>query len=213
MHTFRDRIHAGKELAKLLHEYADAADTLVLGLPRGGVPVAHEVARTLHLPLDVLIVRKIGAPTQPELAVGAIASGGSIVWNDELVSFFPAAELEEVVNRQRQELTRRELLYRGRRAPLDVKNRTIILVDDGAATGASMRVTIRALRAAGARQIVAALPVASDSALGLLESEADEVHCVLKPEFFEAVGQWYRDFSETTDEDVTALLSPTSTTQ
>lgn len=209
MRDFNDRAHAGRELANRLQQYAHARATLVLALPRGGVPVGFEIAQALQLPLDVLIVRKVGAPGQRELAVGAIASGGAIVWNQELVSLFPTAALEAIVSEEREELARRESLYRGTRQPLDVRNRTVLLVDDGAATGASMRVAIQALRSLSAREILAVLPVASESALECLQAEADRVYCLLTPPLFDAVGKWYRHFPDTTDAQVIAMLRQT----
>ncbi|MET0658461.1 MAG: phosphoribosyltransferase [Steroidobacteraceae bacterium] len=211
MQPFHDRREAGRALARHLHEFEDASDALVLALPRGGVPVGDEIACALHLPLDVLIVRKVGAPGQPELAVGAIASGGAVVWNEELTTLFPAAELQAIAAEERDELIRRETLYRGNRGALQVKGKTVIVVDDGAATGATMRVALQVLRSSGARQIIVALPVASDSAIELLRGEADRVHCMFVPPSFNAVGAWYRDFSPTTDEEVIRLLGRTHT--
>ena len=179
-----------------------------MGLPRGGVPVAFEVARALHLPLDVMVVRKLRAPGEPELAIGAIASGGISILNDEVARLIgDAVQLGAELRRQNIELQHREFLYRNGRLPLDIKRRTVILVDDGAATGASMRAAIRAARQLGAARVIAAVPVASSEALRLLRAEADEVVCALEPELFQAVGEWYRDFEQTDDTEVAALLA------
>lgn len=209
MRIFRDRADAGRRLATELARYQDSADAIVLALPRGGVPVGAEVARELRLPLDVLVVRKLGAPGQPELAMGAIASGGAVVMNPEVRSYF--ADQREVIDaitrREQAELARREKAYRGSRPPLDVSGKSIILVDDGAATGASMRAAVAALRAMGAKRVIAALPVCSAEAERLLSMEADEVACVEVPRSFYAVGQWYEFFDQTTDEEVRKLLA------
>jgi putative phosphoribosyl transferase len=205
---FSDRSDAGRRLGELLESYAGRADVLVLGLPRGGVPVAFEVASRLGAPLDVFIVRKLGAPGQEELAMGAIASGGVRVLNDEIVDLLrlSEADLAEVEQQERAELERRELLYRGRRAPLDVRGRVVVVVDDGLATGASMRAAVAALRQLEPAQIVVAVPVAAASTCEALAGEADEVVCAFTPEPFLAVGLWYEDFSQTTDEEVRELL-------
>jgi putative phosphoribosyl transferase len=203
---FQDRRDAGRRLGELLRAHERGIDTIVLALPRGGVPVAYEVARALQLPLDVMIVRKLGAPGQPELALGAIASGGAIVFNHELLPFFSADALQRVVAAELAELTRREHLYRGTRLPLNVSGKTIILIDDGIATGASMRAAVQALRAAGAREIIAAVPVASDVGVQMLEHEAGSIVYVVKPPDLSSVGEWYADFSQTTDAEVIELL-------
>jgi putative phosphoribosyl transferase len=210
MTRFYDRAAAGRSLGALLAAYRGRDDVLVLGLPRGGVPVAAEVADTLQAPLDVLIVRKLGAPGQPELALGALASGGVIVINENVMSSFedsPAVALAGVIARERAELKRREALYRNDRLPLEVRGRTIILVDDGAATGASMDAAVRATKKLGARRIVAALPVASAHALRTLRAEADEVACILTPDAFQSVGEWYERFEQTSDTEVSTLLT------
>jgi len=206
MHIFRDRVEAGRMLARQLAEYERAQDTIVLGLPRGGVPVAAEVARALQLPLDVLIVRKIGAPGAEELAVGAIASGGVVIWNEDLRSLFTEKALAAVVAAEQKELARREKAYRGTRPPLGVAHRRAIVVDDGAATGASMRAAVQALRLLNADEVIVGLPVASDSAVELLREEADRVYCVQVPDWFDAVGRWYRSFPATTDAEVIERL-------
>jgi predicted phosphoribosyltransferase len=208
-HPFRDRREAGDALGKVLAaRYGDRSDVVVLGLPRGGVPVALEVARALDAPLDVFVVRKLGVPGYPELAMGAIASGGVRVTNDVAgrLGVSPAA-VEEVVAAEQRELARREALYRGRAAERDVAGRTVILVDDGAATGSSMEAAVRALRRRGPRAVVVAVPVASASALRALGRLADDVAVVAVPEPFLAVGNAYVDFAEVPDEAVRLLLS------
>jgi putative phosphoribosyl transferase len=204
---FIDRAAAGRELAALLGEYRNRDDVVVLGLARGGVPVAFEVAQSLAAPLDVLIVRKLGAPGQPEFALGAIASGGVSVINEEALRWYrdsPAFEAE--VAAELEELQRREALYRGERPAENLRSRTVILVDDGAATGSSMRAAIQAARQLGAREIVAALPVASDSACSKLREDADNLICIRVPPSFMAVGEWYEDFRQTSDAEVRDLL-------
>ncbi len=208
MKQFADRNTAGRELAELLGQYRRQRDVLVLGLPRGGVPVAFEIAQFLEAPLDVMVVRKLGAPGQPEFAIGAIASGGVTLINERVLAWFKdskAIELTAAV--ERIELERRERAYRGALPPLAAKDQTVILVDDGAATGASMRAAVRAARKLKARKVVVALPVASTEARDLLRKEADEVICVSTPLAFYAVGQWYEEFPQTTDEEVTELLT------
>lgn len=207
--VFADRAEAGRALADALAGRRGAPDTLVLGLPRGGVPVAFEVAHALDLPLDVLVVRKLGLPWQPELAMGAIASGGALVVNDQVVRYLPADSdaLEKVRVREQAELERRERDYRGDRPPLAMAGRTGILVDDGLATGATMEAAVRALQSLGARRVVVAVPVASPEARDRIAAVADEVVCLAAPEWFSAVGQWYRDFGQTTDEEVRDLLA------
>ncbi len=210
MSQFANRASAGRELAIVLDKYVDSPDVLVLGLPRGGVPVAFEVARALHAPLDVMIVRKIGAPGQPELAIGAIASGGVTVINEGLLQWFRDSQaIERAQAAERIELERREKAYRGTRPPLTLKERIVILVDDGAATGASMLAAVRAARQLGPRKVVVALPVAGSSACELLSKEADELVCLSAPSSFYAVGEWYADFGQTTDREVTELLART----
>jgi predicted phosphoribosyltransferase len=209
--VFADRAEAGVALARALESWRGAADAIVLGLPRGGVPVAHEVASALGLPLDVLVVRKLGLPWQPELAMGAIASGGAVVVNDEVLRYLPpgSAAFDEVRLREQRELERREREYRGDRPPLDMKGRTGILVDDGLATGATMEAAVRSLRAIGAARVVVAVPVASVEARERIAGVADEVVCLETPEFFSAVGQWYREFGQTSDSEVRELLART----
>jgi putative phosphoribosyl transferase len=205
---FADRAEGGRLLAEHLAAYAGRDDVVVLGLPRGGVPVAFEVARALDAPLDVFVVRKLGVPWRPELAMGAIASGGVRVLNEDVVAATGVTpdDIEAVTAREAQELARREELYRGDRAPADVTARAGILVDDGLATGATMRAAVAALKERGAARIVVAVPTAASHTCGLLEQEVDEVVCARTPEPFLAVGLWYRDFSPTTDDEVRELL-------
>jgi predicted phosphoribosyltransferase len=207
--VFDNRVAAGRALAQSLSAYRGAADAIVLALPRGGVPVGFEVAQALGLPLDVLVVRKLGLPGQPELAMGAIATGGALVLNEEVLRFADGREvaLEQVRRREQLELERRERQYRGGRPPLQLAGRTGILVDDGLATGATMEVAVRALRGLGATRIVVAVPVASAEARDRIAEVADEVVCLETPMFFSAVGQWYRDFGQTSDAEVSELLA------
>ena len=208
---FRDRTEAGRLLAEKLKEYADRPDVIVLALPRGGVPVAYEVARALKAPLDVLIVRKLGLPGQPELAMGAIASGGILVLNEELWNYYTpsATAIEAVAARERKELERRERAYRGDRPAPDVRGRTVILVDDGIATGTTMRSAVEALKKQSAAAVVIAVPVAPASVCEEFGRLKDHVvfTCLTTPEPFFAVGLWYEDFSQTTDEEVRDLLA------
>ena len=206
---YADRADAGRALANSLAHLRAAPDAIVLGLPRGGVPVAYEVARALELPLDVLVVRKLGLPQQPELAMGAIASGGALVVNDDVVRHLgnPGEAFEAVRAREQVELERRERDFRGARPPLELAERTAILVDDGLATGATMEAAVRALKSLGAGRVVVAVPVASREALERIEALADEVVCLAAPPFFSAVGEWYADFGQTEDAEVRELLS------
>ena len=207
---YANRQTAGRELATRLTEYANRDDTLVLALPRGGVPVAKEVAQALHAPLDVLVVRKLGLPWQPELAAGAIAPGGVIVMNPEVQAGFDDLDkiLAPVVKRERAELRRREALYRKNRPPLQVRDRIAILVDDGIATGATMEAAVRALQSLRARSVVIAVPVAPPDTVDRLGQAADRVICLQQPMTFLAVGQWYEDFPQVSDAEVVALLTP-----
>lgn len=205
---FRDRTEAGRVLGESLRHYAGRPDVVVLALPRGGVPVAFEVAQALHAPLDVFVVRKLGAPGQEELAIGAIATGGVRVLNREVVKALaiPQQEIAEVAAREQRELERRERGYRGSRPPLDVRGQTVILIDDGLATGSTMRAAVRALRRQRPKKILVAVPVSAVSTCDELRQEADEVICAATPVPFFAVGQWYEEFSQTTDEEVHRLL-------
>jgi predicted phosphoribosyltransferase len=205
---FRDRREAGRLLAAQLSAYASRPDVLVLALPRGGVPVAAEVARALGAPLDVFVVRKLGVPGHEEFALGAIATGGVRVLNEDVVRALriPDRVIDAVAAKEQEELARRERLYRGDRPPLDVRGRTVILVDDGLATGATMHAAIKALRQQQPARIVVAVPTASPETCDELKREVDEVICATTPEPFYAVGLWYEDFSQTTDEEVHELL-------
>lgn len=205
---FRDRMEAGRELASRLAEYANRQDTLVLGLPRGGVPVAVAVATELHVALDVFLVRKLGVPGQEELAMGALASGGVRVLNMEVVDSLGISQqaIDTVTARELRELQRREQAYRDGLPPPVIRDSTIILVDDGLATGATMRAAAVAVRAQQPARTVIAVPVASPSICDVLRAEADEVICAATPEPFYAVGLWYQDFSPTSDEEVRDLL-------
>lgn len=206
---FRDRAEAGRILVQQLAQYAHRPDVVVLALPRGGVPVAYEVASVLNLPLDVFVVRKLGAPGQEELAMGAIASGGVRVVNDDVVRALGISEnvVDRVARQEQEELARREQLYRGDRPMVRVQGRTIILVDDGLATGSTMRAAVRALRRQQPARIVVAVPTAAASTCDDLRREVDEMICLMTPEPFYAVGLWYEDFSQTTDREVSDLLS------
>jgi putative phosphoribosyl transferase len=206
---FADRRHAGQVLAGQLHRFAGRDDVVVLALPRGGVPVAYEVARTLGAPMDVFVVRKLGMPGHPELAMGAIASGGVRVLNDDVIRWYrvPPAAIEAVTRAERVELERRERAYRDGRPPVPIEGRTVLLIDDGLATGSTMRAAVLAIRRLRPAQVVVAVPVgARDTCDGLRET-ADEVVCALIPESFSAVGLWYVDFSQTSDEEVRQLLA------
>src|SRR5437660_12783369 len=207
--AFANRIEAGQLLAEKLVEYAGRDDVIVLGLPRGGVPVAFEVAHRLGAPLDVFIVRKLGVPGFEELAAGAIASGGMRVLNEDVMRSIPHADeaIDAVTIRETAELERREQIYREGRPPPELRDRIVILVDDGLATGATMRAAVKALRERGAAKIVVAVPVGPPDTCRELEQEADETICLSTPPFFQAVGQYYEDFSQTSDEDVRELLS------
>jgi predicted phosphoribosyltransferase len=205
---FADRRAAGRDLAALLTEYANRDDVVVLGLPRGGVPVAYEVARALDAPLDVFVVRKLGVPWREELAMGAIASGGVRVLNRDVVAAcgLRDSDIEAIVERERRELDRREHSYRDDRGPIAVDGRTVIAVDDGLATGATMRAAVAALRRRDAASIVVAVPTASPQTCAELAEVVDEIVCARTPERFMAVGYWYQDFSQTPDEEVRRLL-------
>lgn len=205
---FKDRRDAGRVLAKALNAWRARPDVRVLALPRGGVPVAWEVAQALGAPLDVLVVRKLGFPGQEEFAMGAIAPGGVRVMG-ELSGAWPVSEraLEAVVAREQAELARREQLYRRGRPPLDLAGRVLILVDDGLATGATMRAAVMAARVGKPQRIIVGVPVASSEAVQSVGAVADEVVCVFTPEHFRAVGLWYQDFAQTSDEEVGRLLA------
>lgn len=206
---FQDRKHAGELLADLLEDYRGHARTIVLALPRGGVPVGVVVARELGVPLDILPVRKIGAPHQPELAIGAVAGDGVTVLNEMAVASMHISRerLDAAIAREREELLRRERLYRGEQPPLELNGWTVILTDDGLATGYTMLAAIRAVRRQKPRRIVVAVPVAPPSTLSLLRSEADKVVCVYSTENMFAVGEFYQNFSQVSDEEVRTALN------
>ena len=205
---FRDRREAGRLLAEKLVAYADRPHVIVLALPRGGVPIAYEVARALNAPLDVFLVRKLGVPGHEEFAMGAIATGGVRVINDEVVRALriPDHLIEAVAAKEQQELARREHLYRGDRPPPDIRGKTVMLVDDGLATGFTMLAAIKALRKQQAGRIVVAVPIAPPETCDQMREQADDVICAVTPEPFYAVGLWYEDFSQTTDDEVRDLL-------
>ncbi|GIH06395.1 hypothetical protein Rhe02_44620 [Rhizocola hellebori] len=205
---FADREAAGRELAqRLAHLRNPGEEPVVLGLPRGGVPVAAQVARELSAPLDVIVVRKLGLPWQPELAMGAIGEDGAIVLNEEIAGQVSQADLDQVVARERAELQRRVALWRGGRERVPLAGRTVVIVDDGVATGATAAAACAVARHAGAARVVVATPVAPPDVVRKLRGQADEVVAVLTPLGFRAVGQWYGDFAETPDEEVTRLLA------
>jgi predicted phosphoribosyltransferase len=205
---FQDRFEAGRLLASKLRSFANRPDTVVLALPRGGVPVGFEVANALNVPLDVFVVRKLGVPGHEELAMGAIASGGIRVLNEDVVrtAGIPDEVIDAVTTEEERELERRERDYREGRPPVDVQGRTVILVDDGLATGSSMRVAVLALRRKRPAQIVVAVPVGAPTTCAEFESEVDQTVCAVTPEPFQSVGQWYWDFSQTSDAEVCDLL-------
>ncbi|WP_455230645.1 phosphoribosyltransferase [Geopseudomonas aromaticivorans] len=203
-----DRVAAGKTLARLLDAYRNQPDTLVLALPRGGVPVAWEIARELALPLDLMLVRKLGMPGHEEYAMGAIASGGVRVLNEEALRSgrVDPATIERVTERQKSELERRDHLYRGNRPYPELQGRQVLLVDDGLATGSTMRAAVQAVRQQAPARIVLVAPVASTDAIAMLRPLVDEVVCPLVPDALSSIGEWYSDFGQTSDEEVQALL-------
>lgn len=208
MYGFLDRTDAGRALARSLLHYRDRSDVIVLGLARGGIPVAYEVARMLRLPLDVMGVRKLGLPSQPEVAMGALASGGAIVLNEDVLRFLPDREtrLPAVRERESLELARREYCYRGGLGALTLSGLTVLLVDDGLATGATMAAAVQSARVLGAHRVVVAVPVASAAARARIAQLADEMLCLHTPSGFSAVGEWYRQFDQVDDQTVTDLL-------
>ena len=210
MKRYRDRAEAGRDLAELLRDYAGREDVVVLGLPRGGVPVAAEVARALAAPLDVFMVRKLGVPGHEELAMGAIASGGVRVLNADVVEALkiPDSAIDRAAAREARELERRERAFRGERPAPQLRGKAVILVDDGLATGATMRAAVAALREMHPARIVVAVPVGAPQACEEFRGEADEVVCALTPSHFQAVGLWYENFGQTTDAEVQAALRP-----
>jgi predicted phosphoribosyltransferase len=204
----QDRPAAGRRLIEPLLPYANRPEVIVLALPRGGVPVAYEVATALKVRLDLMLVRKLGVPSRPEYAMGAIASGGILVHNEEALRAHPIArgEFDAVVERETRELLRREQVYLGTRPPVQLKDQVVILIDDGLATGASMRAAIQTLKLQAPARIVVAVPVAPIETLEALRSEVDELVCPLMPEWFTSIGHWYMDFSQTRDAEVIELL-------
>jgi len=211
---FKDRRDAGEKLAYKLAAHANRDDLLVLALPRGGVPVAYEVAKRLNAPLDVFLVRKLGVPGHEELAMGAIASGGTRVLNQDVVGPLKIGDetIEDVARVEQVELERREQKYRGGRHGPSVEGRTVILIDDGLATGATMRAAVEALRQQEPKELIVAVPVSSPETCAELREEADEVVCAVTPRPFYGVGMWYMDFSQTTDDEVSRLLRAASFT-
>jgi putative phosphoribosyl transferase len=209
MMRFQDRTDAGRRLAKELIAYKDQPDVLVLALPRGGVPVAVEVAEVLHAPLDIFLVRKLGVPGQEELALGAVASGGVRVLNQSLVRSLRISreEIEAVTAAERKELERRQRLYRDDRPAPEIRNRTVILVDDGLATGATMRAAVRALRQQQPARIIIGVPAASPQTCDEFRNQVDDIVCAITPDPFYSVGMWYRNFSQVSDDEVRALLA------
>jgi predicted phosphoribosyltransferase len=205
---FLNRVEAGESLGTELSGLADRDDVIVLGLPRGGVPVAAEVARALRVPIDVYVVRKLGVPGHEELAMGAIATGGVRLLNDDVIDHLgiPPSVIDSVAQKEQRELERRERLYRDARPPLGLRNKTVILVDDGLATGSTMRAAVKAVRLQQPARIIVAVPVGAPSTCDELGAEADEVVCLRRPEPFIAVGLWYRDFTPTSDQEVRELL-------
>jgi predicted phosphoribosyltransferase len=209
---YRDRRHAGAELARRLGHLRGRNDLVVLALPRGGVPVAYEVARALDAPVDVFVVRKLGLPGHPEYAIGAIASDGVRVLNDDAVWLYriPKDVIDQIAGDETTELERRERAYREGRPPLDLRGRVVVLIDDGLATGSTMKAAVRAVRAYGPAKVIVAVPVGSPDTCRECAAIADEIVCARAPEHFAAVGQWYDDFRQTTDEEVRALLHDAS---
>src|SRR2546429_2688939 len=206
---YRDRTEAGQYLASQLGGYANRPDVLVMALPRGGVPVAFEVARVLRAPLDIFLVRKLGVPGHEELAMGAIATGGVRVLNEDTVRYLsiPGEVIDAVAADEQRELERRERLYRGEHPAPDVRGKTVILVDDGLATGSTMRAAASALRQQKPARIVVGVPVSAPATCDEFRDEVDEIVCAITPEPFQAVGLWYKDFSQTTDEEARELLA------
>jgi putative phosphoribosyl transferase len=208
MDRYKNREHAGQILAKALQAYANQQDVIVLALPRGGVPVGFQIAEALKAPLDVLIVRKLGLPGYGELAMGALAMGGLVVFNPDIVSGYSISdqEVKDVMDREQRELTRREQVYRGNRPFPDIKDKIVILVDDGIATGATMRAAIKSIHEFKPARLIVAVPVADKAVVNNLKPTVDEFICTMTPESLYAVGAWYEDFSQTEDEEVYTLL-------
>ena len=209
---FRDRTEAGRVLASKLTKYLNQVNTVILALPRGGVPVAYEIGKELGLPVDIFVVRKLGVPGHEELAMGAIASGGVRHINRDVVDQLriDSETIDVASRREQKEIERRERLYRSQRPSVDVRNKTVILVDDGLATGSTMRAAIAALRQHRPARIVVAVPTAAPQTCSEIADEVDEIICAATPETFYAVGQWYQEFSQTTDDEVRELLARAS---
>ena len=209
LERFRDRRTAGRELAVLLDGEIEGEDAVVLALPRGGVPVAYEVAARIGAPLDILLVRKLGVPWQPELAFGAVATGGVVVLNDDHIQALGLGDdlISDIIDRERMELERRERLYRDDHGPVDITGKTVIVVDDGIATGSTVRAALECLAERGAARRIVACPVAAAETVRGLEDEADEVVCLRTPVQFAAVGAWYDDFTPVSDLEVKQLLA------
>lgn len=205
---YANRKEAGEVLAEALHQYANRDDAYVLGLPRGGVPVAFAIARALHLPLDVFVVRKLGTPGQKELAMGALATGGAVIFNQSIIHEMRISEdeIKAVMAAEEQELRRREQNYRGKRAFPNLQDKTVILVDDGIATGATIKAAIKALRLYQPAKIIVAVPVAAKDTCEEIKLLVDQLICPMQPTYFDAVGAWYEDFSQTEDAEVSELL-------
>ncbi|SFR74547.1 putative phosphoribosyl transferase [Marinobacter daqiaonensis] len=205
----KDRTTAGEHLAKAFGRYRDDGDVLVLALPRGGVPVAAPVARHLKAPLDLMVVRKLGFPGHEEFAMGAIASGGVRIMNDDALRRIPVSDdqIERVADKEQAELERRETTYRGDRPLPEIEGRTVVLVDDGIATGATMRAAMQACRKQGAKRVVVGVPVGPKETIDRFSREADEVICLSTPENFSSIGQWYQSFGQTSDDEVRSLLN------
>ena len=210
---FKDRRDAGRRLARQLKAYAGDADVVVLGLARGGVPVAYEVAASLGAPLDVFVVRKLGYPAHEELAIGAIASGGTVVFDPELIVGLSKDVIDRIVRRALAELNARETAYHSSKPALDLSGKTAILIDDGLATGSTMHAAVRGVRSLGAKRVVVAVPVSSRQAVDSLRPQADDVVAALVPELFYAVGQFYEDFAQTSDDEVRSLLAGSKTAE
>lgn len=212
---FRDRTEAGCLLAAQLTDYANHPDVVVLGLPRGGVPVAFEVAEALNVPLDVCLVRKLGVPGRPELAMGAIAEGETITVNSEIVTFCDVGEpaFEQVLAQEKQELKRRECLYRPYRPRLNLRDRIVILIDDGVATGSTLQAALETIRLQYPKTIIIAVPVAAPATFNELETQVDQVVCLITPQPLYSISCWYQDFSQTSDQQVQQLLAQANQTK
>lgn len=206
--SFKDRKTAGQLLAQKLQKYASVSDLLILGLPRGGVVVAYEVAMALRAPLDVFLVRKLGVPYQPELAMGAIAEGGVLLVNEEVVNYLSISKdtIDEVVNVELEELHRREKMYRNNGSSPQIAGHQIIVVDDGLATGATMKAAVKAIKSRNPKKIIVAIPVGAPQTCREIQQEVDELVCLMSPEPFSAVGNWFDNFDQTTDQEVRELL-------